>query len=108
MKTLIAFGLGALLTSCLCNECKAQPTVTTFVNSYGQSVATVTTFVNTYGQPLATVQQIGTTTFVSNQYGQLVSSGRTFNNAYALPAQPIVVQNVLPIVPTLPMLGAPR
>ena len=94
MKTLIAFGLGALLTSCLCNECKAQPTVTTFVN--------------TYGQPVATVQQIGTTTFVSNQYGQLVSSGRTFNNAYALPAQPIVIQNVLPIVPTLPMLGAPR
>ena len=94
MKTLIAFGLGALLTSCLCNECKAQPTVTTFVNSYGQ--------------PVATVQQIGTTTFVSNQYGQLVSSGRTFNNAYALPAQPIVIQNVLPTVPTLPMLGAPR
>jgi hypothetical protein len=94
MKTLIAFGLGALLTSCLCNECRAQPTVTTFVN--------------TYGQPVATVQQIGTTTFVSNQYGQLVSSGRTFNNAYALPAQPIVVQNVLPIVPTLPMLGVPR
>jgi hypothetical protein len=94
MKTLIAFGLGALLTSCLCNECKAQPTVTTFVNSYGQ--------------PVATVQQIGTTTFVSNQYGQLVSSGRTFNNAYALPAQPIAIQNVLPTVPTLPMLGAPR
>ena len=94
MKTLIAFGLGALLTSCLCNECKAQPTVTTFVNSYGQ--------------PVATVQQIGTTTFVSNQYGQLVSSGRTFNNAYALPAQPIVIQNVLPTVPTLPMLGVPR
>jgi hypothetical protein len=94
MKTLIAFGLGALLTSCLCNECKAQPTVTTFVNNYGQ--------------PVATVQQIGTTTFVSNQYGQLVSSGRTFNNAYALPAQPIAIQNVLPTVPTLPMLGAPR
>jgi len=96
MKTLIAFGLGALLTSCLCNECKAQ------------SVPTVTTFVNSYGQPVATVQQIGTTTFVSNQYGQLVSSGRTFNNAYALPAQPIVIQNVLPTVPTLPMLGAPK
>ena len=94
MKTLIAFGLGALLTSCLCNECKAQPTVTTFVNSYGQ--------------PVATVQQIGTTTFVSNQYGQLVSSGRTFNEAIAIPAQPIAIQNVLPIVPTLPMLGAPR
>ena len=94
MKTLIAFGLGALLTSCLCNECKAQPTVTTFVNSYGQ--------------PVATVQQIGTTTFVSNQYGQLVSSGRTFNNAYALPAQPIVIQNVLPTVPILPMIGVPR
>jgi hypothetical protein len=94
MKTLIAFGLGALLTSCLCNECKAQPTVTTFVN--------------TYGQPVATVQQIGTTTFVSNQYGQLVSSGRTFNNAYALPAQPIAIQNVLPTVPTLPILGVPR
>ena len=94
MKTLIAFGLGALLTSCLCNECKAQSTVTTFVNSYGQ--------------PVATVQQIGTTTFVSNQYGQLVSSGRTFNNAYALPAQPIAIQNVLPTVPTLPMIGAPR
>jgi len=96
MKTLIAFGLGALLASCLCNECSAQ------------SVPTVTTFVNSYGQPVATVQQIGTTTFVSNQYGQLVSSGRTFNNAYALPAQPIVVQNVLPTVPTLPMIGAPR
>ena len=96
MKTLIAFGLGALLTSCLCNECSAQ------------SVPTVTTFVNSYGQPVAIVQQIGTTTFVSNQYGQLVSSGRTFNNAYALPAQPIAIQNILPTVPTLPMLGAPR
>jgi hypothetical protein len=94
MKTLIAFGLGALLTSCLCNECKAQPTVTTFVNSYGQ--------------PVATVQQIGTTTFVSNQYGQLVSSGRTFNEAIVIPAQPIAIQNVLPTVPTLPMLGVPR
>jgi hypothetical protein len=96
MKTLIAFFAGALLTSCLCNECKAQ------------NVPTVTTFVNQYGQPVATVQQIGTTTFVSNQYGQLVSSGRTFNEAIAIPAQPIVIQNVLPTVPTLPMLGAPR
>jgi hypothetical protein len=89
MKTLIAFGLGALLTSCLCNECKAQPTVTTFVNSYGQ--------------PVATIQQVGNTTFVSNQYGQLVGSATTL----PIPV-PVQLQNVLPILPTLPMLGAPR
>ena len=93
MKTLVAFFAGALLTSCLAKECSAQQ---------------VTTYVNQYGQPVATIQQIGNTTFVSNQYGQLVSSGRTFNEAIAIPAQPIAIQNVLPIVPTLPMLGAPR
>ena len=96
MKTLIAFFAGALVVSCMSKECSAQ------------QAPTVTTFVNPYGQPVATVQQIGTTTFVSNQYGQLVSSGRTFNEAIVIPAQPIQLQNVLPTVPTLPMIGVPR
>ena len=86
MKTLVAFFAGALLTSCLAKECSAQQ---------------VTTYVNQYGQPVATIQQIGNTTFVSNQYGQPVGSATT------LPT-PVPVQNVLPTVQTLPMLGAPR
>lgn len=62
---------------------------------------TTTTYVNQYGQPVATVQQVGNTTFVSNQYGQLVGSATT------VPTAPPTM-NVLPIVPILPMLGAPR
>jgi hypothetical protein len=66
---------------------------------------TTTTYVNQYGQPVATVQQVGNTTFVSNQYGQLVGSATTVS----VPA-PVAVpmQNVLPVLPILPMIGAPR
>ena len=90
MKTLVAFFAGALLTSCLAKECSAQQ---------------VTTYVNQYGQPVATIQQIGNTTFVSNQYGQPVGSATTLPIPVAVPVQ---LQNVLPILPTLPMLGVPR
>jgi len=90
MKTLVAFFAGALLTSCLAKECSAQQT---------------TTYVNTYGQPVATIQQIGNTTFVSNQYGQPVGSATTLPTAVVVPVQ---LQNVLPLLPTLPMIGAPR
>ena len=68
---------------------------------------TTTTYVNQYGQPVATVQQIGATTFVSNQYGQLVGSATTFSVPAPAPvAMPL--QNVLPVLPILPMIGAPR
>jgi hypothetical protein len=66
---------------------------------------TTTTYVNQYGQPIATLQQVGNTTFVSNQYGQLVGSATTV----PIPAPtPAPVQNVLPVLPILPMIGAPR
>jgi hypothetical protein len=72
----------------------------------GNAIAqTTTTYVNQYGQPVATVQQIGATTFVSNQYGQLVGSATTLP-APAPVAMPL--QNVLPVLPILPMIGAPR
>lgn len=66
---------------------------------------TTTTYVNQYGQPVATVQQVGNTTFVSNQYGQLVGSATTLP-VPAPVAMPL--QNVLPVLPILPMIGAPR
>ena len=65
---------------------------------------TTTNYVNQYGQPVATVQQVGNTTFVSNQYGQLVGSATTVPQI----ATPAPVQNVLPVLPILPMIGAPR
>lgn len=67
---------------------------------------TTTTYVNQYGQPVATIQQVGNTTFVSNQYGQLVGSATTVPQI-TTPA-PVPVQNVLPIMPLMPMLGVPR
>jgi hypothetical protein len=72
----------------------------------GNAIAqTTTTYVNQYGQPVATVQQVGNTTFVSNQYGQLVGSATTV----PIPAPtPAPVANVLPVLPILPMIGAPR
>ena len=73
--------------------------------SFNAMAQTTTTYVNQYGQPVATVQQIGATTFVSNQYGQLVGSATTvpISAPVAVP-----MQNVLPVLPILPMIGAPR
>ena len=94
MKTIIAFFAGALVTACVANtDCKAQQQPIT------------TTYVNAYGQPVATIQQVGNTTYVSNQYGQLVGSATTLplSQPVALPTA-----NVLPVLQTLPMIGAPR
>ena len=96
MKTIIAFFAGALVTACVANtDCKAQQ----------QTQPTTTTYVNAYGQPVATIQQLGNTTYVSNQYGQLVGSATTLplTQPVALPTA-----NVLPVLQTLPMIGAPR
>ena len=93
MKTIIAFFAGALVTACVANtDCKAQQ-------------PTTTTYVNAYGQPVATIQQVDNTTYVSNQYGQLVGSATTLplSQPVALPTA-----NVLPVLQTLPMIGAPR
>ena len=91
MKTLIAFFAGALVVSCMSKaECQEVKT---------------TTYVNQYGQPVATIQQVGNTTYVSNQYGQLVGSATTLPPTPQPNVQPT---NVLPILQTLPMIGAPR
>ena len=72
--------------------------------SFNAIAQTTTTYVNQYGQPVATVQQIGATTFVSNQYGQLVGSATTVPQIVT----PAPAANVLPVLPILPMIGAPR
>ena len=93
MKTIIAFFAGALVTACVANtDCKAQQ-------------PTTTTYVNAYGQPVATIQQVGNTTYVSNQYGQLVGSATTLP---ITPQPSLPTANVLPVLQTLPMIGAPR
>ena len=66
---------------------------------------TTTTYVNQYGQPVATIQQVGNLTVVSNQFGQVVGSATTVP-VPAPVAMPL--QNVLPIMPLMPMLGVPR
>ena len=75
--------------------------------SFNAIAQTTTTYVNQYGQPVATVQQIGATTFVSNQYGQLVGSATTVSVPAPAPVA-VPMQNVLPVLPILPMIGAPR
>ena len=71
------------------------------------SAETLTTYVNQYGQPVASAQQVGNTVYYTNQFGQFMGTAQTIQPA---PVQQPVPQSALvpPVLPIMPILGAPK
>ncbi len=92
MRDVIIFVAGVCVGFFIIGDCSAQ---------------TTTTYVNQYGQPVATAQQVGNTVYYSNQFGQFMGTAQTVQQ----PVQPAPLpqsSQVPPVLPIIPILGAPR
>lgn len=71
------------------------------------SAQTLTTYVNQYGQPVASAQQVGDTVYYTNQFGQFMGTAQTIKQEQ-VQVKPPQSSMVPPVLPVMPILGAPK